>query len=528
MAHSYGIDGTYDNHRASMNRKRSQPRKSLYALVYAILFAIGGFAVPQSASRTNQGSLAMVEQAFQSGKYEEALQLSHAALENSPRDYRLWTLRGMAYAEIKKPALALEDYNRAMRLFPDYIPALEGATQIEYLENSRGAKPLLEHLLSINPANPTAQAMLAVIDAKTRDCDEAVTHFKQASLAIASQTSALTLYAYCLVNMDHFEDAIPVLQEIVALGPNGTVARYNLALAQWNAGHPDAAFETLEPLVQSGVTDEDILTLAADIEESTHNTSKAVELLRKAILANPTTIEAYLHFAMLSSSHKSYQVGIDILSAGLTQMPSEARLYLARGILYAQLRSMPEAMDDFANAERCDPSLSFLGTAEGIAETQMYKFPDAIAKFRAQVKKNPNDALSQYLLAEALSHGKKPENSSEYQLAIEAAKRALKIDPQLMGARNLLAGLYLQSGKTALAIEQCEIALKTNPDDQEALYHLILALRATDRKSEIPALTKRLIALRRVDRTGSPHMSYRLIEIPEKTDRTTSISPGNP
>ncbi len=345
---------------------------------------------------------------------------------------------------------------------------------------------------------------------------------------ITSQVSALTLYASCLVSMDKFEDAIPVLQNIATLDPNITVARYNLALAQWNAGHPEAAHETLEPMIQSGVTDEDILTLAADIEESAQNTSKAVELLRKAILANPKTIEAYLHFAMLSSSHKSYQVGIDILSAGLTQMPSEARLYMARGILYAQLRSMPEAMDDFANAERFDPSLSFLGTAEGVAETQMYKFPDAITKFRAQVKKSPKDALSQYLLAEALSHERKPDNSSESQQAIEVAKHALKLDPQLMGARNLLAGLYLQSGKTDLAIEQCEIALKSDPDDQEALYHLILALRATDRKSEIPALTKRLIALRRVDRIGSPHMSYRLIEVPEKSNSTTSISPGNP
>lgn len=513
-----------------MNRKRSQAQKSLCTLVYVVLFVFGIFAFSQSHSLPNQDSLAMIEKAIQTGNHDQAIQLSHAALEKSPRDYRLWTLRAMAFVEIKKPALALTDYKHALRLRPDYIPALEGAAQIEYLENSSTAKPLLEQLLALDPANPTAHAMLAVMDARARDCTEAVGHFKKASTAIASQTSALTLYAYCLVNMDRFEDAIPVLQSIATLDPNVTVAHYNLALAQWNAGHPNAAFETLEPMIQSGVTDEEILTLAADIEESVHNTSSAVELLRKAILANPAKIEAYLHFATLSSSHRSYKVGIDILSAGLTQMPNESRLYLARGILYAELGSMPEAMDNFANADRCDPSLSFLGTAEGVAETQMYKFTDAIAKFRAQVKKNPNDALSQYLLAEALSHERKLEDRSESQQAIEAAKHALKIDPQLMGARNLLTGLYLQSGKTDAAIEQCEIALKTRPDDQEALYHLILALRTTDRKSEIPALTKRLIALRQADRTGSPRMSYRLVEVPGGTDssNTAAISPGNP
>ena len=466
-----------------MDRKSSQLQKSLCTLTSAVLFVCGSFAFPQLVSRPHQGSLIMIENAVRSGNYNRAIQLSHGALEQSPRDYRLWTLRAMAFEGVKKPALALADYKHAIRLRLDYIPALEGAAQIEYMENRSTAKPLLEKLLGLDPANPTVHAMLAVIDARTRDCPEAVGHFRKASSVITLQTSALTLYASCLVSMDKFEDAIPVLQNIVTLDPNITVARYNLALAQWNAGHPDAAFKTLEPMIQSGVTDEDILTLAADIEESAHNTSRAVELLRNAILANPREVEAYLHFATLSSSHRSYKVGIDILSAGLTQMPNEARLYLARGILYAELGSSPEAMDNFASADRCDPSLSFLGTAEGVAETQIYKFTDAIAKFRAQVKKNPNDALSQYLLAEALSHERKPDNSSESQQAIEAAKHALKSDPQLIGARNLLAGLYLQSGKTDAAIEQCEIALKTRPDDQGALYHLILALRKTDRKS---------------------------------------------
>lgn len=513
-----------------MDRKSLQLQKLLCTLTYAVLFAYGSFAFSQFLSRPNQDPLVMIENAVQSGNYNQAIQLSSTALEQSPRDYRLWTLRAMAFEGLKKPALALTDYKHAIRLRPDYIPALEGAAQIEYMENRSTAKPLLKQLLALDSNNPTVHAMLAVIDAKARACPEAVGHFRKASSVITSQASALTLYASCLVSMNRFEDAIPVLQNIATLEPNIAMARYNVALAQWNAGHPDAAFETLEPMIKSGVTDEDILTLAADIEESLHNTSGAVELLRKAILANPRKVEAYLHFATLSSSHRSYKVGIDILSAGLTQMPNEATLYLARGILYAELGSTPEAMDNFASADRCDPSLSFLGTAEGVAETQMYKFTDAIAKFRAQVKKHPNDALSQYLLAEALSHERKPDNSSESQQAIEAAKHALRLDPQLMGARNLLAGLYLQSGKTDAAIEQCEIALKNRPDDQEALYHLILALRKTDRKSEIPALTKRLIALRRADRTGSPHMSYRLVEVPVQTNssNTGAHSPGNP
>jgi tetratricopeptide (TPR) repeat protein len=68
----------------------------------------------------------------------------------------------------------------------------------------------------------------------------------------------------------------------------------------------------------------------------------------------------------------------------------------------------------------------------------------------------------------------------------------------MVEARNLLANLYIASGKYDLAIEQCRVAMRDDPSDQTAIYHLIVALRHTPgdaAHNEIPALVKQLAQL---------------------------------
>lgn len=85
-----------------------------------------------------------------------------------------------------------------------------------------------------------------------------------------------------------------------------------------------------------------------------------------------------------------------------------------------------------------------------------------------------------------------------------------------MAARDLLAGMYLQQGDKHRAIVQSEAALVVDPNDQQALYHLILALRETDRKGEIPALMKKMNELRRTGGTdiGPRKQLHQLYELP--------------
>jgi len=66
-----------------------------------------------------------------------------------------------------------------------------------------------------------------------------------------------------------------------------------------------------------------------------------------------------------------------------------------------------------------------------------------------------------------------------------------------------------------LAIKECRLALQESPTDQTALYHLVLALRKTNGKSEIPDLLKRLAQARQdAAKQEAEHNRYKLMVEP--------------
>lgn len=480
-----------------------------------LLLALCADCILTAQANPSAPSIAAIINALQTHQFDKALSLSGAALKQAPEDKRLWTLRGMAYSGKNEQSSAMKAFDHALALDRNYLPALEGAAQIKFQAGSSAAKPLIYRILDQRPGDPTSYGMLGFLEYRENNCPQAISDFEKASQALANQPNGLGAYASCLATVGRYDDSIPVFQQALNLAPDDHRLRSNLAIAQWKANRNADALATLQPIIDSPSADENTLMLAADIHESDNDTAQAVTLLRKAILANPHAVDPYLDFAAISFDHASMQVGIDILNAGLTQLPQEGRLYLARGILYAQLGQSAEASSDFETANRLDPNLSFTGVAEGLVQSQEHKSAEALNTFRAAAQAHPKDALAQYLFAEALSQQGKAEGNPEYKEAVAAAERASRLDPHMVAAHDLLATLYLQNGRAEMAVKESRAALAADPKDQQAIYHLILALRKTNDKDQIPALLKQLADLRAAAKSeGAQKKRYKLEEMP--------------
>jgi len=445
-----------------------------------------------------------------------ALEITAAALRETPDNLMLIAIRGVAFLDLHQPAPALETFQSALTLSPNYLPALEGAAQAAYQLGGDKALPYVNHILTLVPTEPAANAMHADFDYRAGDCAAAIDHFALAQVILNTLPAPEAHYGACLAALNRLSEAIPILTHVLEILPNDPVARYNLALAQSNSGQPDEALATLAPLLTTPTPPEDILTLAADLYESKNETQRAVDLLRQAILAHPRDKAAYLQFATLSYKHSSIQVGVDMLNAGLTQLPTEPDLYVARGVLLSQTAHSADAMNDFDTATRLDPNLSFVQAAEGIARSQAHDSAAALATFRTAAKDHPDDGLTQYLFAEALSEQTPAPNAPTFTEAITAASRAVAIDPKRQEAHDLLASLYLRAGDTPHCLTESQLALALDPNDEQALYYEILAKRKGSDKSEVPALVQRLMAVRQAKAADQKQSRvYRLVEAPQ-------------
>jgi tetratricopeptide (TPR) repeat protein len=443
-----------------------------------------------------------INQALRAGQYDEALRLTAEALQKSPSEPWLYVLKGIALAAKGSVEEARIAYGHALQLDPNYVPALEGAAQLEYQADSDRALPLLKRLLALKPGDPTAQAMMGALAYKRRDCATAIRYFQLTNPVVGSNPNALGEYGVCLVKMNHPDTAIAVFRRLLSLRPDNRYARLALADVQYMTKHPEEAIATLQPLLESGDPDPNALMLASTVYEASGDTPRAVSELRQAITASPGNVELYLQFSDLSLAHRSFQAGIAMLDAGLVQLPNAASLYIARGILYVQVADYDKAQADFDTANRLEPDQAINSGVEGLVQIQKNDLDRALLTVRNQLKQSRNSAYPHYLLADTLVRRGSAPGTPEFQEAEQAAVRAIQLEPTLTVARDVLADLYLHSGRVSQAIEQSRLALAEDPNDQSAIYHLIVALRTTrdSNKEEIQRLVKQLAELQEYER----------------------------
>jgi tetratricopeptide (TPR) repeat protein len=471
------------------------------------------FLISVAFAQTGSDPLPAITTALRAREFDKAIQLLQPALQESPNSAQLWTLQGIAFSGEARTREALASFQRALKISPDYLPALEGAAQLEYDAGSASAVPLLQHLLAVHPNDPTSHGMLAVLLCKHGDCAAALPHFEQSGPLLDSQPAALRQYGTCLVRLKQLEKAISVFDRLLTLNSTDDDTRRDLATVQLMAEHPNDAVETLAPLLQAGKPNPRTLELAASAHEASGDTPQAVGLLRQAIIAEPRNIDLYLDFVNLSMDHQSFQAGVAMINSGLAVQPNAAQLYVARGVLYVQLAQYGEAEADFEKANALDPKQGIGSAALGLEATQKNSPDQALATVRSKLAKKPNDAYLLFLQADILNQRGLSVGSTEFQTALASAKKAVGLQPDLGAAHDLLAKLYLQAGQNREVIEQSRKALIIDPKDQTAVYHLIQALRKTEDKAELPELLKRLAQLRQ-DATKQEQQNnrYRLIE----------------
>ena len=440
-------------------------------------------------------SIAAIESLIRTQQYDQALSTLKSALRRTPGDHKLWTLEGICLGLQGNEDQALAAFDHALRISPDYTPALKGEIQILYKTGDKRAIPLLKRTLKSSPDDVTANEMLGNLEREADNCQEAVTYFLLSKDALAEHPASLEAYGYCLFKLDRTADAIPVFRQLVPLLPGQSYPSYDLAVLLVSTKNNDEALKVLEPLLTSEQADPDILSLASQAYESTGNTPKAVALQRQAIILSPTDPTNYVRFAVLCLAHDSFQVGIDMLNAGLTRIPDSPSLYLSRGVLYAQMAKWENAEADFKTAEQLDTTQSIGAYAGDLTILQKNDPDKALIRVRAQLKSHPESPLLHLLLAQLIMNQTPESQSPAFKEAMRQAMIAAKSKPDLVDAHNLLTSMYMSLNQYDRAITECRTALRYDPANESAMYHLIISLRHSGHNDELPPLVKRLSEL---------------------------------
>lgn len=480
--------------------------QKLRVIVIAALMSGAVAAVSQAGSSANDSALEQLRKGDSIG----ALDLANQALQRDPHDCRMLTVRGLALKNLAKPSKALESFSSAASFCPKFLPALEGLAEMQYAQHSPQTAATLAKILTLQPENQTTHAMLAATDARSGDCAGAVEHFSKAASVVSSNNGALAEYGSCLLVIDEPQKARDVFQQLLERD-DSSANRLRYAYACWKAKEYTEGMQALTPLLNISPPMPEALTLAARLAESLGDTPRAVDLLQKAIAARPDDARNYLFFSEISFNHTSYQVGIDMLNAGLAHIPQDARLYVARGVLEVQLSKFDDALADFRKAHQLDSEQSLAGDAIGIMLDQQHQSAKSLAAYAAQAKAHPDDALVQYLYADALTRSDQAVQNDNQAQAITAARRAVILEPDYQPALDLLCQLEFRAGNISRSLELAQKAVARNPEDETAIYQELMAYRRLGKKDEVNQLVAKLKQVK--EHQQNARTNYQLQEV---------------
>jgi tetratricopeptide (TPR) repeat protein len=421
--------------------------------------------------------IAAIRDLLRSGKFAEAKLACEQALQVQPANAALLTLKAFSLRGLGDNTGGLNALRGALKISPNYAPALQAAAELEFEARDPRAPATLGAILRLDPSNEVAHNMLGELAFEAQDYRRALIH-----LAKAQQRPLVRWQqGVCHFMLERWADASKEFASLLQLSEHAPT-RFNLALTYWRAG--DAA-QTLQALGE--LDDADSLSLRAAALRALKDVPKALEVLQAAVRRYPQDERLFQELALLCYDQNAIELGVSILEAGVQHNPNSVRLLTALGVFRVRLGENEKGETHFAAARRLAPQSGLGEVATASTLMQLGLSGEAVKVLR---KLPPADPMVALTLARALLlDAPSPEDKAE---AKKLLAGVIEREPSNVAARSLLGKTLAQDGALAAALVQLEAALKLDPAHRATLYQLMTIYKKQGRSADVARLGTRL------------------------------------
>ena len=353
------------------------------------------------------------------------------------------------------------------------------------------------------------------------DLQTALKDFQQVVHATPEAEPGHLMLGFVLARLGRVNEAIPELEKAVALNPNDTDARTNLALAYEQAHAPVKAiplFAALEAaaraqghglpspilaayvrsLAATGQWPEANARMSAAIAdnpqnaelhdefgsmyEQQHDLPKAEEQFREAIRLKPNFTAAHLHLGLALRAARDANALTELEQAHeLAPQNEQVTLELAKTLTLAGRDD--QAIPLLEHALEQTPKSNVLAYQLGIAYQNTGRSKEALPLLRKAAAAEPRNSEVLTNLGLALCQAQQAKD------AVPVLQKAIALSPKNLSARQNLAAAYVSLGQHEDAIDALRAALKLAPRDPRLHYNLGVAYKMQDDAAQaIPEL----------------------------------------
>lgn len=372
--------------------------------------------VPAKNEREHDPSLdwkLKVQTAINQKNYTEAIQWLNRIVATTPWETEAWIQRGECYFSLSEYEKAADDFKKALDLDP------KNRKTVELVKNC--TKAITEEALA------------------SKNYDDAILFLKDALHNKHQRTFALdcliTLYkdkAEQLFNKKDFHAAIEVYDKILELMPKNDSALARRAACYGGLGKFGIAEKGFKKALKINPNQPFAIHQYCELlfdEAQKRLENKEIEktelLINRYLELNPKEPLVWIIRGHLLHLQDKYKAERKNYTEAIIHHPNFAELWFLRGMVSHKLNSLKKATKDLNKSLDLAPSEYKAHYALGIIAAQQSKFSEAILHFSKGIEVDAN-TLPSILLERARAYNE----TGQYAKAIEDCDRALKINPE--------------------------------------------------------------------------------------------------
>jgi putative PEP-CTERM system TPR-repeat lipoprotein len=234
------------------------------------------------------------------GLPDKAIELSSEAASANPDDPELLAARGAAFIDKGEIPNALANFNRIVKLRPDWVEAhVKLAMVQEATGNFTGLKSSLANALRLDPKHRRARLMLASQNVRDKKFEEALTAASLLEQDFPNGIDAHILQSKVLMQLKRESEAVAALERAQKVAPKSEIPVIEMAKLRFFAGQNDLGFKALKSWLQANPNNIRGNAFLAESYLAFKKNDEALEAYKKIVTIEPENLIALNNIANL-------------------------------------------------------------------------------------------------------------------------------------------------------------------------------------------------------------------------------------
>lgn len=318
--------------------------------------------------------------------------------------------------------------------------------------------------------------------------DEALMHYEARLKENPDDVKSLNMVGSILCMKDDPEGSLPYFQRALERSPEFVAARKNLAIAEFELGHYEAAEENLEQLISVPDASDLANLFLGMIASETGSHKRAVRMLKDSGALVDSQPRAMIAYARSLEHVGDVDRAKGVLVAARSRDDLTGQDLVDAAQVAVSLGLFDEALADLERAEAADTTVSGLGIRKVEVLVDAGRGEEALALARELAEEAPSGALLSRLAG--LS-----ESAGDLDGAIMALRKRIQVEPQNADSYIALSEFCVKYRNPELALEILDLGLGRIPTSYRLLVQKGITLGQGQRYDQARTAFSDAIAL---------------------------------